>query len=142
MQLPPTILSIDKRRKSGKDSDSKSSGGKKVHENSQNSGRTISEPVKEPNAGPSLQGLSAVEQGTFDVVGSDSEDPDCSETDDVDAGNVASAETLPPTSSNQQSSRRGLVGLRPPRTLETTLFDRLERMYGPSIKRMLNVQYR
>ncbi|KAI5889355.1 P-loop containing nucleoside triphosphate hydrolase protein [Schizophyllum commune H4-8] len=32
--------------------------------------------------------------------------------------------------------------LRPPRTLETTLFDRLERMHGPSIKRMLKVQYR
>ncbi|KAJ3757511.1 P-loop containing nucleoside triphosphate hydrolase protein [Lentinula raphanica] len=32
--------------------------------------------------------------------------------------------------------------LRPPRTLETTLFERLESMYGPGIKRMLNVQYR
>ncbi|KAK0205341.1 AAA domain-containing protein [Desarmillaria ectypa] len=32
--------------------------------------------------------------------------------------------------------------LKPPRTLETTLFDRLEKMYGPSIKRMLQVQYR
>ncbi|TFK31805.1 P-loop containing nucleoside triphosphate hydrolase protein [Crucibulum laeve] len=29
-----------------------------------------------------------------------------------------------------------------PRTLETTLFDRLEKMYGPAIKRMLQVQYR
>lgn len=32
--------------------------------------------------------------------------------------------------------------LKPPRTLETTLFDRLETMYGPGIKRMLTVQYR
>ncbi|KIO11179.1 hypothetical protein M404DRAFT_128024 [Pisolithus tinctorius Marx 270] len=32
--------------------------------------------------------------------------------------------------------------LRPPRTLETTLFDRLEKMYGPGIKRLLNIQYR
>jgi DNA polymerase alpha-associated DNA helicase A len=32
--------------------------------------------------------------------------------------------------------------LRPPRTLETTLFDRLERLYGPGIKRVLKVQYR
>lgn len=32
--------------------------------------------------------------------------------------------------------------LRRPRTLETTLFDRLERMYGKKIKRMLQVQYR
>lgn len=32
--------------------------------------------------------------------------------------------------------------LRPPRTLETTLFDRLERLYGDRIKRVLKVQYR
>ena len=32
--------------------------------------------------------------------------------------------------------------LTPPRSLETTLFDRLEKMYGPGIKRLLNVQYR
>lgn len=32
--------------------------------------------------------------------------------------------------------------LRPPRTLETTLFDRLERLYGAGIKRVLQVQYR
>ncbi|KAF8556616.1 P-loop containing nucleoside triphosphate hydrolase protein [Imleria badia] len=42
--------------------------------------------------------------------------------------------------SEKKSSKRS--GLRPPRTLETTLFDRLERMYGPGIKRLLNVQYR
>lgn len=35
-----------------------------------------------------------------------------------------------------------MPSLRPPRTLETTLFDRLEKMYGPNIKRMLQVQYR
>ena len=32
--------------------------------------------------------------------------------------------------------------LRPPRTLETTLFQRLEALYGPGIKRVLQVQYR
>ncbi|KAF9515834.1 hypothetical protein BS47DRAFT_1371885 [Hydnum rufescens UP504] len=32
--------------------------------------------------------------------------------------------------------------LRPSRSLETTLFDRLERMYGLNVKRMLTVQYR
>ncbi|KAL7422025.1 hypothetical protein Q5752_003798 [Cryptotrichosporon argae] len=32
--------------------------------------------------------------------------------------------------------------LKPPRTLETTLFERLERLYGPGIKRVLTVQYR
>ena len=32
--------------------------------------------------------------------------------------------------------------LRPPKSLETTLFDRLEKMYGGGIKRVLQVQYR
>ena len=30
----------------------------------------------------------------------------------------------------------------PPRTLELTMFERLEKMYGPGIKCMLTVQYR
>lgn len=48
----------------------------------------------------------------------------------------------------QKSTANANVGkpkravLKPPRTLETTLFDRLERMYGSGIKRMLTVQYR
>lgn len=29
-----------------------------------------------------------------------------------------------------------------PRTLESTLFDRLEKLYGPGVKRMLTIQYR
>ncbi|KAI0293908.1 P-loop containing nucleoside triphosphate hydrolase protein [Russula brevipes] len=33
-------------------------------------------------------------------------------------------------------------GLMPPRTLELTMFERLEKMYGPRIKYMLTVQYR
>jgi len=32
--------------------------------------------------------------------------------------------------------------LRPPKTLGTTMFDRLESMYGQKIKKMLDVQYR
>lgn len=32
--------------------------------------------------------------------------------------------------------------LKPPRTLEITLFDRLESMFGGGIKRVLNTQYR
>ncbi|EGO01032.1 hypothetical protein SERLA73DRAFT_105557 [Serpula lacrymans var. lacrymans S7.3] len=43
---------------------------------------------------------------------------------------------------NKKSNSPKKSGLRPPRTLEVTLFDRLEKMYGPGIKRMLNVQYR
>ncbi|KAF9070139.1 P-loop containing nucleoside triphosphate hydrolase protein [Rhodocollybia butyracea] len=46
------------------------------------------------------------------------------------------------TKKNTQSSKTQVGQLRPSRTLETTLFDRLESMYGSGIKRMLNVQYR
>jgi DNA polymerase alpha-associated DNA helicase A len=34
------------------------------------------------------------------------------------------------------------LSLRPPRSLEMTLFGRLEKLYGPAIKRILTVQYR
>ena len=46
----------------------------------------------------------------------------------------------PKSKPKKKETHRGI--LRPPRTLETTMFDRLEKMYGPSIKRMLSVQYR
>lgn len=55
--------------------------------------------------------------------------------DDEDEGIVASTTKL--ALNSQRGSR-----LVPPSTLETTLFDRLEAMYGASIKRMLEVQYR
>ncbi|PFH51125.1 hypothetical protein AMATHDRAFT_143203 [Amanita thiersii Skay4041] len=45
------------------------------------------------------------------------------------------------TKANPDNDQKSPV-LRPPRTLETTLFDRLEKMYGPSVKRMLEIQYR
>ncbi|KAJ7628342.1 P-loop containing nucleoside triphosphate hydrolase protein [Roridomyces roridus] len=50
------------------------------------------------------------------------------------------SETPPPP--KPQPQKKNLPVLQPPRTLETTLFDRLEKMYGSSIKRMLQVQYR
>ncbi|KAL1725364.1 P-loop containing nucleoside triphosphate hydrolase protein [Schizophyllum commune] len=49
---------------------------------------------------------------------------------------------LSPAPKAQPKQRTRTPILRPPRTLETTLFDRLEKMHGPSIKRMLKVQYR
>ncbi|ESK98017.1 dna helicase [Moniliophthora roreri MCA 2997] len=42
----------------------------------------------------------------------------------------------------KDKKKLGTGVLCPPRTLETTLFDRLEEMWGEGIKRMLNVQYR
>ncbi|KAJ3918394.1 P-loop containing nucleoside triphosphate hydrolase protein [Lentinula edodes] len=77
MQLPPTVLSLDKRRKQQKS------------------------------------------------AGSGSDDD-------------ANSETV--VANNKPRSKMPI--LRPSRSLETTLFDRLESMYGSGIKRMLNVQYR
>ena len=47
-----------------------------------------------------------------------------------------------PDGAAQMSISSERVVLIPPRTLETTLFDRLEKMYGSSIKKMLEIQYR
>ncbi|KAJ3864268.1 P-loop containing nucleoside triphosphate hydrolase protein [Lentinula novae-zelandiae] len=77
MQLPPTVLSLDKRRKQQKS------------------------------------------------AGNGSDDD-------------AKSETV--VANNEPRSKMPI--LRPSRSLETTLFDRLESMYGSGIKRMLNVQYR
>lgn len=68
--------------------------------------------------------------------GGSKDTPDSSPSDDdEDEGIVTSTARL--ALSGQRGSK-----LVPPSTLETTLFDRLEAMYGGSIKRMLDVQYR
>ncbi|KAF9485626.1 P-loop containing nucleoside triphosphate hydrolase protein [Pholiota conissans] len=67
------------------------------------------------------------------VSGSDTSDE--TESDDADLA-AASAAKL------SVENKPRIAKLLPPRTLETTLFDRLEGMYGASIKRMLEVQYR
>ncbi|KAF4607995.1 hypothetical protein EYR40_000336 [Pleurotus pulmonarius] len=53
-----------------------------------------------------------------------------------------SKKTQSAKNSGSTSSKSASPVLRPPRTLETTLFDRLEKMYGSKIKRMLTIQYR
>ncbi|KAK0469147.1 P-loop containing nucleoside triphosphate hydrolase protein, partial [Desarmillaria tabescens] len=58
-------------------------------------------------------------------------------------GTNSNSEDEEPTQAPVVASKASKIpSLKPPRTLETTLFDRLEKMYGPRIKRMLQVQYR
>ncbi|KAL1411388.1 hypothetical protein Q8F55_002344 [Vanrija albida] len=57
--------------------------------------------------------------------------------DAAPAGASANASSAEDGQNGKQQSR-----LRPPRTLETTLFDRLEMLYGAGIKKVLKVQYR
>ena len=59
---------------------------------------------------------------------------------EADASGSSAPDTPGPTSKMVSNLR--CRGLKPPRTLELTLFERLEKMYGPGIKCMLTVQYR
>ena len=96
MQLPPTILSLDKDKK------------------------------QTPNS-------KVVKDGELSQARGSDEDSD-TETSSSEGG-------LPDGTAQMSISSDPLV-LVPPRTLETSLFDRLEKMYGNSIKRMLKIQYR
>lgn len=62
--------------------------------------------------------------------------------EDDDDDSVAESNDTGHTQQNGDALHRKTTELRPPKTLETTLFDRLERLYGPGIKKLLAVQYR
>lgn len=59
---------------------------------------------------------------------------------------IMSKENAPPLKDLQGAIDQIKLGdslsIKPPRTLETTLFERLEKLYGLGIKRILQVQYR
>lgn len=78
--------------------------------------------------------------GADDVTLLSSEEGEGSSNDEDDSDSSPSSTAPPNAVQKEQKKPRG--NLRPPRSLETTLFKRLEGMYGPGIKRMLNVQYR
>lgn len=109
MQLPPTILSNDKKKLK---LDSKST-----------------KPA--PKKGP-------IPKDTADLADSDSSSDSSKLNDNTDSKDQA----LVQATSSLSLHQRPPIKLTPPRTLETTLFDRLEGMYGARIKRMLEVQYR
>ena len=102
MQLPPTILSLDDKKKDKK-------------------------PVSSSKVAKDV-GLSQATSSRGSNENSDSE--------------TSSSEDGLPDGVAQISIPSKPLVLVPPRTLETTLFDRLEKMYGTSIKKMLEIQYR
>ena len=127
MQLPPTILSIDEAGKKDRKSHKLEKQKQKLRENGTDIG--VSNPI---------------DLTSSDVGIPDSELSDNSETEGVGGDITVAVGVDNPflaVKSNDHQTKKAPV-LRPPRTLETTLFDRLETMYGPSIKRMLDVQYR
>lgn len=137
MQLPPTVLSLNKQLSSKERS-------KNTDPNvirSKDSAATRKEPKEHvtPVAAPDFPPHSSppIEQ-------EQDSDPSNS-SNDVTSEDEAFAPVVSPhidSSNILKAKRNKLPVLRPPRTLETTLFDRLEKMYGSSIKRMLKVQYR
>lgn len=65
---------------------------------------------------------------------------------DVDSDDVTeekpAAEKVLENDNGQKKEKKTTCVLRPPRSLNKTLFDRMEDIYGSKVKLMLNVQYR
>ncbi|KAL6306936.1 AAA domain-containing protein [Sparassis latifolia] len=149
MQLPPTILSIDKKKKKDVSGEGKAQKApQKVKATIKPSMPSADSKASDVQAKPSNNPVNPEEQ---EGESSDSPDSNSSESAsaedevDADASKDAAAKVKPappPKTNSKKEAKSKRSGLRPPRTLETTLFDRLEKMYGPGIKRMLNVQYR
>lgn len=119
-QLPPTILSLDKHGKKTKPSDLSKSPSAQEPE----SANAVPLVEEEDLSDDSLEGDVVLER----------------ENSELESTLVALDIKTENTKANTGKPKRAM--LKPPRTLETTLFERLERMYGAGIKRMLKVQYR
>ena len=142
MQLPPTILSLDNRKKKKKDLVVTKAPGKKTISTKAKAGpkgKSAAQdpaPIQVPQDEDHETNSSDEGDEGGDTVMKDDDDV-LPAPDDVNTGTSTSGGANPPVA---KTLRRG--ALEPPRTLETTLFDRLEKMYGPGIKRLLDVQYR
>lgn len=132
MQLPPTILSLNKKTASA--SGHKATNGQKAAKKA--SSKRV--PSEKQDSGPEKQETTpAMDDSTLAKDDpTPPEDIPAADTDadiDSDTSDNATQKTTAPTNPRT---------LKPPATLETTLFDRLEKMYGAGIKRMLTIQYR
>lgn len=144
MQLPPTILSLNNHKKKKKDSIATKASGKKTTAPKAKSGSKGKSTAPEPAAVQTPQDEDEdLEENSSDESDEGGDIPGKGDDDVPPTPDDANAKTLDSGGTNPlmaKALRRG--ALEPPRTLETTLFDRLEKMYGPGIKRLLNVQYR
>lgn len=131
MQLPPTILSVDDHRKPEKKAQLSSK--TKVQSGRKQGPATKAPEPAQPDVVEDKDVASEVHSSSDAEV--NDEDEEIQETTEISKKSNLPMKAKPTRTKKPR-------GLRPPRSLETTLFDRLEKMYGPSIKRMLNVQYR
>lgn len=93
------------------------------------------------NRKPTCQSRSSIQRPIQSSKEADTKAEDANE-EGSDSGSSSNEDDLPDRATQMSISSRLLPKLVPPRTLETTLFDRLEKMYGASIKQMLKIQYR
>ena len=143
MQLPPTILSLNNNKKKQDPVSAKATGKKTPAQKAK-----VSSKEKSAAPDPPPDHIPQDEDHTADPSEESDEEGDVMMKDDDEVPPLADetgteAEIPSSGGSNPSTVKTPCRGaLVPPRTLETTLFDRLEKMYGPGIKRLLNVQYR
>ncbi|KAF7968001.1 hypothetical protein HWV62_32200 [Athelia sp. TMB] len=146
MQLPPTVLSL----------------GKREHEKKA-AGRAAGEPVEDSEESEDDEDDGWLAGGTMLAQDDPQPVPDlptktkatdavapvveeCESLvgqDDAEPAPEIPTETASTLTAKEDPKKKGpRLRLRLPRTLETTLFDRLARMHGARVKRMLTVQYR
>lgn len=142
LQLPPTILSIDK-----KDKKQKIKAGAGTTQASSFNTSVKAENTKQ-NKLKSTSATRSADLTVESLVLTESNSENSSDSDQMLDDPAAPVTVLHPLPDAKAGNAKKVgttgtkSGLRPPRTLETTLFDRLEKMYGTKIKRMLTVQYR
>ncbi|KAH6903121.1 DNA helicase [Coprinopsis sp. MPI-PUGE-AT-0042] len=117
MQLPPTVLSLDAERKKQDKQKAKASAAKPKVDKGER---------EEPVAGES----EADDEGDDDEIDDEEEEAKPSEAPSEALANLD-------ISKSKKPRRKREAILVPPRTLEVTLFERLEKMYGSRVKRML-----
>jgi len=131
LQLPPTIISMNqKSKKSGPDAakaKGKPDGGATQKNFEKSSSRSTGKDSSKDSETISPP-MPAADHARTD-------DPQAEDT----GGKPVQNSSVKKNTAKKSVAEPKLV---PPSTLETTLFDRLEQMYGPGIKRMLTVQYR
>lgn len=130
LQLPPTVKSIDKKDQKAKGkalrktTGTTTPGGKPTATDAKAKGKVKAvAPSFAPVPTPDLEEVEGV-------------------SDDENSDNETEPSPAPKPTEGKTKKPQQLGVLRPSKSLEVTLFDRMEKMWGEDIKQMLTVQYR
>ena len=116
LQLPPTVIGKDRLKESKKSKTEKSKTQK----------TPLNRKAPKSKSDPTKTESKAIE-------------PPATKDSSESEGESLEEESQPSSVKNLNRSNPVLY---PPKDLSVTMFERLEKMYGPSIKRMLEIQYR